>query len=118
MKTDMYPEPGLDQDVSVPTLGHSLHTLMGTYSFNSPSFVSDLEPPKAYDLILQNIVNCSPRTSEPLLTPWTQQALIYKSNLLQKHTKYKTIDKKVLPVPSYMPDPAGQVFLVFGSLVT
>jgi len=24
--------------------------------------------------------------------------------------KYKTIDKKVRPVPSYMPDPAGQVF--------
>ena len=26
-------------------------------------------------------------------------------------TKYKTVDKKVRPVPSYMPDPAGQVFL-------
>lgn len=26
-------------------------------------------------------------------------------------TKYKTVDKKVRPVPSYMPDPAGHVFL-------
>jgi len=24
--------------------------------------------------------------------------------------KYKTVDKKVQPVPSYMPDPVGQVF--------
>jgi len=72
MRTDAYPEPGLVQDASVPTLGRSLHALMGTYGFDSPSFVPDLEPPKAYDLILQNIAHCSPRTSRPLLTPWTQ----------------------------------------------
>jgi len=110
MRTDAYPEPGLVQDASVPTLGCSLHALMGTYGFDSPSFVPDLEPPKAYDLILQNIAHCSPRTSRPLLTPWTRQALVYESNPLQKRTKYKTVDKKVRPVPSYMPDPAGQVF--------
>ena len=110
MKTDMYPKPGLDQDVFVPTLGCSLHALMGTYGFDFPSSVSDLEPLKAYNLILQNIAHCSPRTSRPLLTPWTQWALVYKSNPLQKCTKYKTIDKKVRPVPSYMPDPARQVF--------
>jgi len=84
--------------------------MMGTYGFDFPSFISDLEPPKAYDLILQNIAHCSPRTSRPLLTPWTRCALIYESNPLQTRTKYKTIDKKVRPVPSYMPDPAGQAF--------
>ena len=110
MKTDAYPEPGLDQDASVPTLGRSLHALMGTYGFDSPSFIPELEPPKAYDLILQNVAHCSPRTSRPLLTPWTRRALVYESNPLQKRTKYKTVDKKVRPVPSYMPDPAGQVF--------
>jgi len=110
MKTGMYPEPGLDQDMSVPTLGHSLHSLMGTYSFNSPSFVSDLEPPEAYDFILQNVAHCSPRISWLLLTPWTRCALTYESNPLQTHTKYKTVNKKVQPVASYMPDPSGQVF--------
>jgi len=59
MRTGAYPKPGLDQDASVPTLGHTLHTLMGTYGFDSPSFIPDLEPPKAYDLILQNVLlNC------------------------------------------------------------
>ena len=110
MRTDAYPEPGEDQDASVPTLGRSLHALMGTYGFDFPPFVPDLEPPETYDFILQNVAHCTPRTSRPLLTPWTQRALVYNSNPLQKRTKYKTVDKKVRPVPSYMPDPAGQVF--------
>ena len=111
MKTDAYPKPGSDQDVSVPTLGRALHSLMGTYSFDSPSFISELEPPETYDFILQKIAHCSPRVSRPLLTPWTKRALVYESNPLQMRTKYKTVDKKVRPVPSYMPDPAGQTFL-------
>ena len=110
MRTDAYPEPGEDQDVSVPTLGRSLHALMGTYGFDFSPFVPDLEPPETYDLILQNVAHCTPRTSRPLLTPWTRRALVYNSNPLQKRTKYKTVDRKVRPVPSYMPDPAGQVF--------
>ena len=84
---------------------------MGTYGFDSPPFISELEPPDTYDLILQNIAHCSPRTSRPLFTPWTQRAFTYESNPLQMRTKYKTVDRKVRPVPSYMPDPAGQVFL-------
>jgi len=67
----MYPEPGLHQDTSIPTLGCSLHTLMGTYGFDFPSFVPDLEPPKAYNSHLQNIAHCTPRTSWLLLTHWT-----------------------------------------------
>jgi len=63
MKLDMYAEPGLNQDASIPTLGHLLHSLMGTYGFDSPPFVSDLEPPEAYNFILQNVAHCSPRTS-------------------------------------------------------
>jgi len=110
MKTGAYPKPGLDQDVPVPTLGHALHAMMGTYGFDSPSFISDLEPPDSYDFILQNIAHCSPRTSRPLFTPWTKHALTYESNPLQTRTKYKTVDRKVCPVPSYMPDPSGQVF--------
>ena len=71
MRTDAYPEPGLHQDASIPTLGCLLHVLMGTYGFDSPSFVSDLEPLDTYDNILQNVAHCTPRTSRPLLTPWT-----------------------------------------------
>lgn len=111
MKTDAYPKPGPDQDASVPTLGCSLHALMGTYSFDSPSFISYLEPPETYDFILQKVAHCSPRSSRPFLTPWTRHALTYESNPLQSRTKYKPVDKKVRPVPSYMPDPSGQVFL-------
>ena len=110
MRTDAYPKPGLNQDASVPTLGRSLHAMMGTYGFDSPSSVFHLEPPETYDLILQNVAHCSPRISRPLLTPWIRRALTYESNPLQMRTKYKTVDKKVRPVPSYMPDPAGQVF--------
>lgn len=110
MRTDAYPEPGEDQDASAPTLGRSLHALMGNYSFDFSPFVPDLEPLETYNLILQNIAHCTPRTSRPLLTPWTRRTLVYNSNPLQKHTKYKTVDRKVQPVPSYMPDPAGQVF--------
>ena len=111
MRTDTYPKPGSDQDTSIPTLGHLLHTLMGTYGFDFPSFVSNLEPPKTYDLLLKNVAHCTPRMSRLLLTPWTRRTLTYESNPLQTRKKYKTVDKKVRPVPSYMPDPAGQVFL-------
>jgi len=97
--------------MSIPTFGQLLYSLMGTYGFDFSSFVSELEPPEAYDFILQNIAHCSPRTSRPLSTPWTRRALTYESRPLQMKTKYKTVDKKVRPVPSYMPDPSGQVFL-------
>ena len=45
--------------------------------------------------------------------PWTRHTLTYENNALklQMRTKYKTVDKKVQPVPSYMPDLAEQVFL-------
>jgi len=92
---DTYPEPGLNQDVFVPTLGHLLHALMGSYGFDFPSFVPDLEPPEVYDSLLQNIAHCTPRASWLLLTPWTRCALTYESNPLQTRTKYKPVDKKV-----------------------
>jgi len=84
---------------------------MGTYGFDSPTFISELEPLETYDLILQNVAHCSPRTSHPFSTPWTHRALTYELNPLQTRTKYKMVDKKVRPVPSYMPDSTGQVFL-------
>ena len=99
MKTGAYAEPGFDQDVLVPTLRRTLHAMMGTYGFDSPSSILDLELPDSYDFILQNIAHCSPRTSRPLLTNWTKRALTYESNPLQTRTKYKTVDRKVRPVP-------------------
>jgi len=83
MRTDTYPKPGLNQDAFIPTLGRSLHTLMGSYGFDFPSFVPDLEPPEVYDSLLQNMAHCTPRASRPLLTPWTRHALTYESNPLQ-----------------------------------
>jgi len=95
MKLDVYPKPGSSQDMSIPTLGQLLFSLMGTYSFDPPSLVSELEPPKAYDFILQNIAHCTPRFSHPLSMPWTRRALTYDVYPLQMTTRYKTVDKKV-----------------------
>jgi len=69
--------------------------MMGMYGFDSPSFVLDLEPPDSFDFVLQNIAHCPPRSSRPLLTPWTKCALTYESNPLQTRTKYRTVDRKV-----------------------
>lgn len=96
--------------MSVPSLGHSLHVLMGNYSFDS-AFL-EVNPPETYNYLLQQFAYITLITSEPISTEWTRRALSDDSRTvaLQKRMKYKTIDRKVRPVPSFMPDPAGQVF--------
>jgi hypothetical protein len=54
----------------------------------------------------------APTHTTPVATPWTARALArptYSSSLATKR-KYKPVDHKVRPVPTYMPDPAGQEF--------
>ena len=49
--------------------------------------------------------------ASPISTPWTARALApppFYSSAAKR--KYKPVDRKVRPVPTYMPDPLGQEF--------
>lgn len=86
------------------------------------------EPPESYDNLLHRFVYSAPRQFVPRDTPWTRRIFeldvsregntILTANVLQKQTKYKPVDRKVRLVPSYMPNPEGQVFrpVVIGDL--
>jgi hypothetical protein len=77
---------------------------LGTLSF--------LDPPEVYDSLLRANFYAAQRSVVPLDTPWTRRALSDDSYRVVRaaRKKYKPVDRKVRPVPSYMPDPAGQVF--------
>jgi hypothetical protein len=54
---------------------------------------------------------CAPTTAVVHNTPWTRRALAPPEYVLSSFgTKYKPVHRKVHPVPSYMPDPEGQIF--------
>ncbi|GLB42559.1 hypothetical protein LshimejAT787_1200080 [Lyophyllum shimeji] len=112
LKTDACSQTALRQDASVPRFGRSLNALLGSYDYNDTPELTELCPPEAYDNILRSVAYATPTSSKPLVTPWTRRAFSPAPRLtaLQTRTKYKTVDRKVRPVPSYMPDPAGQVF--------
>jgi hypothetical protein len=58
------------------------------------------------------VMYSAPAHTTPIATPWTTWALArptYSSSLATKR-KYKPVNHKVHPVPTYMPDPAGQEF--------
>jgi hypothetical protein len=74
-------------------------------------FLDSINPPETYDTLLRTISYAAPIDSKPLEMLWMQQVFAegpYKTNVIRK--KYKPVDCKVCPVPSYMPDPMGQVF--------
>ena len=73
--------------------------------------MDDIEPPETYDTFLQTLSYASPSDAKPLETAWTIRVFTdseYSSNMVRK--KYKPVDRKVRPVPSYMPDPNRQTF--------
>ncbi|KIJ44991.1 hypothetical protein M422DRAFT_251632 [Sphaerobolus stellatus SS14] len=49
---------------------------------------------------------------DPLYPGWTKRALIDNTNIIESHgaRRYKPVDRKVRPVPTYMPNPAAQQF--------
>ena len=106
---------GFCQDVSVPLLGQGLHELLENYSFLSSPVFLDVCPPNSYDYLLQQVAYSVPLSCTPEPTLWTCCTLTNNESRSAAHvklkpqTKYKTVDCKVCPVPSYMPDPAGQV---------
>ncbi|GLB39064.1 hypothetical protein LshimejAT787_0602260 [Lyophyllum shimeji] len=112
----MRPNPDPSQGMLVPSFGRTIYTLLGSYSLDPDAELTDICPPETYDSILLQASYAAPASSVPLDTPWTKRALCSDTRTtsaalrLQTRTKYKTVDRKVRPVPSYMPDPAGQEF--------
>ena len=101
------------QDAPVPFVGRSLRCLVGELQEERQDyeFLDDMEPPESYDALLQTLSYASPSDAKPLETAWTKRVFtenVYSTNVVRK--KYKPVDRKVCPVPSYMPDPSGQTF--------
>ena len=49
--------------------------------------------------------------SSPFITPWTLRALSsHSASVAVGVRKYKPVDRKVRPVPTYMPNPSAQKF--------
>lgn len=123
----MGPRP-VYQPTSIPRLGESLYTMLGSYELDDggdglraqgeEDECEERDPPESYDVLLRKVALASPIPIRPKSTPWTKRVFeeggegegVLSSNVLQRRTKYKPVDRKVRPVPSYMPDPEGQVF--------
>jgi hypothetical protein len=109
----MCPDPGSSQDMSEATIGRSFLCLTGCADFSS--FDSDFlsYPPESFDKLLRIFSYVSPPSAVPLRTSWTDRAFgvsrEFDSSLATKR-KYKPVDRKVRPVPSYMPDAASQMY--------
>lgn len=75
---------------------------------------------ESYDDLLRRVAYLSPLPLAPQSTPWTKRVFevdeiregdeIWSANVLQRRRKYKPVDQKVCPVPSYMPNSEGQTF--------
>ena len=75
------------------------------------NFYDILDPPETYDTLLRTLAYAAPLEARPIQSPWTNRVFneSYSSSLTVRK-KYKPVDRKVRPVPSYMPDPGGQIF--------
>ena len=97
----------------IPFVGRSLRCLVGKLeeSQHDLNFYDILDPPETYDTLLQTLAYAAPLKAKPLESPWTTRVFSerYSSNLAVRK-KYKPVDCKVRPVPSFMPDPSRQVF--------
>ena len=109
----MWSGPAKHQDIPIPFVGQSLQCLVGEFEETLHEFGSCdiLDPPETYDALLQTLAYAAPSNVKPIESPWTSRIFgndAYSSNAVWK--KYKPVDCKVRPVPSFMPDPSGQVF--------
>lgn len=97
----------------IPFVGRSLRCLVGELEEPRHDFDSyDIfDPPETYDTFLQTLAYAAPLGARPVKSPWTNRVFSesYSSSLAVRK-RYKPVDRKVRPVPSYMPDPSGQVF--------
>lgn len=106
-------KPAEVQDAPIPFVGRSLRCLVGELADERHDFefLDSIEPPETYDTFLRTLSYAAHTDAKPLDSAWTRRVFAeepYLSNAVRK--KYKPVDRKVRPVPTYMPDPNGQVF--------
>ena len=96
------------------TIGRSLYALLGwpidTYSAQEKHILSILNPPIEYDSLLRHIAYTNFIRMTPLKSPWVQRALVNNPLPVSAMRRYKPVDRKVRPVPTYMPNPSAQKF--------
>jgi hypothetical protein len=103
-----------EQGVSVPSVGRSFRCLVGELVANEDdlALLSCLDPPKTFDELVRTFSFAAMAPTNPLDTSWTRQALSwgdssYGSSAAQKR-KYKPVDHKVWPVPTYSHVPTSE----------
>lgn len=95
----------------VPSLGSSLRCLVGeAVYYDDLNSVLSLTPPDTYDSLLRTVSYAAPLSAVPYATDWTRRAFSEQTYNASPVKHYKPVDRKVRPVPSYMPNPDGQVF--------
>ncbi|KAJ3504975.1 hypothetical protein NMY22_g17741 [Coprinellus aureogranulatus] len=107
--------PATTRSVSCATLGRSVLGLLGDPEFAEFDSLLPLQPPDSYDHLLRKVSHSIP-FSHVLKTPWTLRALPEHFPLENRHVlatakrRYKPVDRKVRPVPTYMPNPIAQQY--------
>ena len=102
--------------MSVPCIGRSFWCLVGELVANEDDIglLTSLDPPESYDSLLRTFSFAASKSTNPLDSSWTRRALSWSDSAysypIARKRKYKPVDRKVRPVPTYMPDPTGQVF--------
>lgn len=96
-------------------MGRTLDILLGdvhsSSDFDHFASACELVPPDSYDFLLRSAEFALDTPSQPFLTPWTSRALAsYTPNVSAAVRRYKPVDRKVRPVPTYMPNPSAQKF--------
>ena len=102
-------------------MGRALHTLLGdvshTKDFDSCVTAISLDPPASYDTLLRQAEYAMDAPASPFASAWSARALSshFPSTLTTRSVsagarKYKPVDRKVRPVPTYMPNPSAQKF--------
>lgn len=101
--------------MSCATLGRSVLGLLGDPEFVDFDSLLPLSPPDSYDSLLRK-VSYSNLVNNALKTPWTLRALPEHFPSENRHAsatakrRYKPVDRKVRPVPTYMPNPIAQQY--------
>ena len=95
-----------------PQLGRGLYSLLGDEKYSDSwtlDHVTSLNPPPSFDTLIRTASYVLTSNSQHLRTEWTSRALGMDVKVYATK-KYKPVDKKVRPVPSYMPNPSTQKF--------
>lgn len=96
----------------IPRLGNIFHCVasdISTLTDSELSIASQIDPPDSSDRLLQDYIAASPIPLTPVPSAWRKRVQMHYSVTVALK-RYKPIDRKVCPVPSYMPNPFTQKF--------